>query len=260
MKKVFSTLLVVILACAMLPTSSVLAQAPVLDTAGPVTSLVTVTPAIVLLNGQAVVTATVDDTTTGGSLILSAEYSLDNVNWVKMTAVDGAFDTATENVTATFKASTIGAGQVCVRGTDVVPNVGEAVCASFTTQYVFKGFKPPVRMGVANKANAGQAIPLKWMLTDAKGKIIKDKASFVAVKSYQVDCTSLAGDVTTAVIENGPGKSGLKLTGGYWHFNWKTPKAYAGTCRKMFVAFQGGQMSPEVLFVFKDDKPIKPKK
>ena len=250
MKKVFSILLVVMLACAMLPTGSVLAEG-LLDTSGPVTSAVVVTPAVVLLNGQAVVIATVDDTTTGGSPIKSAEYSLDNVNWVLMTAADGAFDAVIEAVTATFTAATLGLKQVCVRGTDVLDNVGAPVCASFT-EYAFKGFKPPVRMGVANKANAGQAIPLKWQLLNAKNKPVSDKAFFVAVKSYPVDCTSLVGDPTSAVSESGPGKSGLKYTGGYWHFNWKTPKAYAGTCRKMFVAFNGGQMSPEVLFVFKD--------
>jgi hypothetical protein len=257
MKKVFSILLVVIIACAMLPTGSVMAADP--DAVGPITSAVVVTPAIVLLNGQAVVTATVDDATTGGSLIKSAEYSLDSVNWVQMAAADTAFDAISEGVTATFTAATLGLSQVCVRGTDVLDNVGAPVCASFT-EYAFKGFKPPVRMGVANKATAGQAIPLKWQLTNAKNKPISDKAFFVAIKSYLVDCTTLTGDPTTAVTEGGPGKSGLKYTGGYWHFNWKTPKAYAGTCRKMFVAFNGGQMSPEVLFIFKDIKPIKPKK
>lgn len=257
MKKVFSILLAVMLACAMLPTGSVLALDPPPDTLGPITSAVVVTPSIVLLNGQAVVTATVDDTTTGGSLIKSAAYSLNNVNWFPMIAVDGTFDAISEAVTATFKTGAVGLNQVCVRGTDVVDNVGAAVCTPFTTQYAFKGFKPPVHMGVPNKANAGQTIPLKWQLTDAKGKPVSDKASFVAVKSYPVDCTTLLGDPTSAVSEIGPGKSGLKYTGGYWHFNWKTPKAYAGTCRQMFVAFKGGQMSPEVLFIFKDKKPKK---
>ncbi|MBE3038257.1 MAG: PxKF domain-containing protein [Chloroflexi bacterium] len=258
MKKVFSILLVVMLAFAMLPTGSVLADDLTPPTLGPIASAVVVTPAVVLLNGQVVVTATVDDSTTGGSLIQSAEYSLDTVNWFPMTAVDGDFDAISEVVTATFTAATLGLGQVCVRGTDVVENVGAAVCTPFTTnQYAFKGFKSPVRMGVANKATAGQTIPLKWQLTDANGKPVSDKASFEGVWSYQVDCATPASKLSSAVRESYPGKSGLKYTGGSWHFNWKTPKAYAGNCRNMFVAFNGGQTSPEVLFTF---KAIKPKK
>ena len=254
MKRIFSTLLVIVLAFAMLPVSSVMAADP-----SPVTTNVVVTPSTVLLNGQATVTATI--TYTDLTSTKAADFSLDNgTTWSPMDAVNGAFDELTEAVTKTFTATSKTVTQVCVRGTELMPlatepTLGTSVCTPLSV-FVFKGFKPPVRMNVANKANAGQAIPLKWQLLNAKNKPVKDKAFFVGVMSYQVDCTSLAG-VTSPVVENGPGKSGLKFTGGYWHFNWKTPKAYAGTCRKMFVSFAGGQMSPEVLFVFKDVKPKK---
>jgi hypothetical protein len=135
----------------------------------------------VLLNGKAVATATVDDTTTGSSLIKSAEYSLDNVNWLPMAVVDGTFDVVSEAVTATFTAASLGQSQICVRGTDQFDNVGAPVCAPLTTQYGFKGFKPHGCMGNANKANTGQAIPLIWLLFDAHKKPISDKASYVAV-------------------------------------------------------------------------------
>ena len=38
---------------------------------------------------------------------------------------------------------------------------------------------------------------------------------------------------------------------GNWQFNWKSPKNYVGTCRKMYIQFQGGAKSPEVSFQFK---------
>jgi hypothetical protein len=248
----FSLLLIIVMAFSFLPSSIALADPILPDTLGPITSAVVVTPNPVLLNGKATVTALVDDTPTGGSNILSAEYSLDGGAFLPMKAVDGAFDAVSEAVTATFTVTTVGQHTVCVRGTDVVPNVGAPVCVNFSVQFVFKGFKPPVKMGQINKAKGGQAIPLKWQLTDANKKPISAPASFVAVKSYLVDCTTLVGDPTTATVEGAPGHSGLKYQGnGNWQFNWKTLKSYSGTCRKMFVAFNGGQTSPEVVFRFK---------
>jgi hypothetical protein len=236
---------------AILPAGSAFAQAPV-DTLGPVTSAVVVAPSPVLLDKMVTITALVDDTTTGNSNIKSAEYSLNGGPWTAMSAVDGAFDTVSEPVTAAFKASTLGQNQVCVQAKDVLDNLGAQVCATFNVQYLFKGFFSPVRMNKDNLAKSGRTIPLKWRLTSGAGKPINDRSSFVAVKSYAVDCEMLSGDPLTAVIESAPGKSGLQNHGsGYWHFNWKTSKSYNGTCRKMFVAFKGGQMSPEVVFRFK---------
>lgn len=249
--RVFTLLLAALLAFSALPMGSAFAQTPT-DTVGPVTSLVAVAPVPVLLNGDATLTATVDDTTTGASLIKVAEYSLNGGAWLPMTAVDGAYDAVLENVTVTFEVKQAGLNQVCVRGTDVAEAVGEPVCVSFAPQYVFSGFFPPVKMGQVNNVNAPRTIPLKWKLRDADGKAVSARGSFVAVKSYVVDCTTLVGDPTTAVVEKGPGKSGLKYHGkGSWSFNWKTVKDYRGTCRALFVEFSGGQKSPEVVFRFK---------
>jgi hypothetical protein len=250
MKRIFSTLLVIALAFAMLPTSSVMAADP-----GPVTTNVVVTPSTVLLNGSATVTATITYTDLA-STNKAAWFSLDNgTTWNPMDAVDQAFDELTEDVTKEFTVTSKSVTQVCVSGTELLPLATEttygAMACTPLTVFSFKGFKPPVRMNVTNKATAGQAIPLKWQLLDGNNKPVKIKALFLGVMSYAVDCTTGAGDSTIAVKENAPGKSGFKFTGGYWHFNWKTPKAYAGTCRKMFVSFDGGQMSPEVMFAFK---------
>ena len=140
----------------------------------------------------------------------------------------------------------------CVRGTDALDNMGEPACAALTVQYAFKGFFSPIRMGKENKANAGRTIPVKWQLKTADGKPVSDKNSFVAVKTYPVDCVTLTGDPAATTVEKFPGKSGLRYQGsGKWMFNWKTDKAYKATCRMMFVEFTGGQKSPEVLFRFK---------
>ena len=51
------------------------------------------------------------------------------------------------------------------------PNfVGSAASVGHNVQYTFGGFFAPVdNAPVVNKANAGQAIPVKWRLTDING-------------------------------------------------------------------------------------------
>lgn len=117
--------------------------------------------------------------------------------------------------------------------------------------YQFTGFFQPVDMNALNIAKAGQAIPVKWRLLDGLGLPISNPASFVGLYSYSVSCSDLSS-TPPDVIETYSGSSGLQYSGdGYWQFNWKTPKSYAGTCRKMYVLFQGGLKSPEVVFQFK---------
>ena len=223
---------------------------PPQDDEGPATSEVQVAPDPVLLNGTATVMALVDDSATGGSAIGSAEYSLNAGDWTSMAAGDGAFDSATEGVQADFTATRIGSNLVCVRGTDVLGNTGDAICQSFLVAYRFEGFFSPVDNDVVNSAKAGQSIPVKWRLTDANGVPVSDPASFAGLYSSQQLCEG--GLPTDAVEEDAAGSSGLQYEGdGYWQFNWKTPKTYAGTCRSMYVLFDSEQTSPAVKFVFK---------
>jgi hypothetical protein len=224
----------------------------VTDQTPPVVSNVAVTPVPVLLNGPASVGATIDDSTTGGSNIASAAYQLNGGAWTAMKAVDGAFDEVSEAVTATISTAKAGANQVCVDGSDAASNTSAGTCLNFVVQYVFKGFQAPIKMGVTNKANAPQTIPVKWWLTDGNGKPVSSTSSFKAIMSYKVDCTTLIGDPATAIAGTSPGKSGLKYQGnGRWMINWKTDKSFRGTCRKMFIAFNSVQNSPEVVFAFK---------
>jgi hypothetical protein len=100
--------------------------AAVEDADGPVTSDVAVS--------GTTLTANVDDTTTGGSLIDSAEYSLNGGAWTNMNASDSSFDEIEEDVTAALGALGGGIYNVCVRGTDVADNTGDAACTTFTVE------------------------------------------------------------------------------------------------------------------------------
>jgi hypothetical protein len=104
-------------------------------------------------------------------------------------------------------------------------------------------------MGATNIAKAGQTIAVKWRLTDANGVPVGEASSFVNLFSQPGSCE--AGGPSDA-IETYSGSSGLQYLGdGYWQFNWKTPKAYAGKCRTMYVEFWGDVRSPVVTFKFK---------
>jgi len=116
------------------------------------------------------------------------------------------------------------------------------VTATFTpisTTYNFEGFFSPVDNDVVNKANAGQAIPVKWRITDANGIGVSDPTSF-NLTSYLIRCTDLSGSPEDT-IEQYTSASGLQYLGdGYWQYNWKTPKTYKNTCRKMILNLKDG--------------------
>lgn len=106
------------------------------DNEGPVTRDLSVDPGIVGPGQGVSLGAIIDETTTGGSTIASAEFNLDGGPWTPMAPLDGAFDEATEDVEGTLTAQ--GAlGQtvtVCVRGSDARGNAGNAECGTFTIE------------------------------------------------------------------------------------------------------------------------------
>ena len=222
------------------------------DIEAPITRSVAVSPDPAYVNGEATVTAILDDTNTGDSAIATAEYSLNGAAWMPMASSDSGFDASQEEVTATFPVSKIGVNTVCVRGTDAYENTGNPTCATFVVGYTFDGFFSPIESDTINHAKAGQAVPTKWRLTDANGAPIANPGSFAGLHSYAVDCQTLTGDPAAAADEVAAGHSGLQYLGdGYWQFNWKTPKQYRGSCRAMYVEFDSTLTSPVVIFEFR---------
>jgi hypothetical protein len=98
-------------------------------------------------------------------------------------------------------------------------------------QYTFAGFAAPVDNDKMNMAKAGQAIPLRWRLTDATG------APVTTLTTATVTVASLACDVAGGadqVEEYAAGGSGLQNLGnGYYQLNWKTPASYAKSCKTL---------------------------
>jgi hypothetical protein len=116
-------------------------------------------------------------------------------------------------------------------------------------EYIFDGFAAPVDSApTLNSAKAGQVIPLKWRLTDASGSPVTDLA-IASVKVASLECSS--GATSDAIEEYAAGGSGLQNLGdGYYQYNWKTPKSYAGSCKTLKLDLGVGQ-EHSTLFQFK---------
>jgi hypothetical protein len=127
---------------------------------------------------------------------------------------------------------------------------GSAGTTPHTVTYAFAGFFSPVEnQPLVNEARAGQAIPLKWAITDAGGAGIADPTSFIGVTSYATDCREVEGSPASVVEEYTADDSGLVSLGdGRWQFDWKTPRSYAGQCRVLTLSLQGSTHHAVVRF------------
>lgn len=111
------------------------------DLAPPVVTNVLATANPAAVSTAVTLTADVSDAATGGSDVVSAEYSVDNGSWSPMSAADLAFDEATESLTATLTApSAAGISSICVKGTDAQGLTSTPVCISLVVYDPSAGF------------------------------------------------------------------------------------------------------------------------
>jgi hypothetical protein len=133
---------------------------------------------------------------------------------------------------------TVGTTTVNVTATDAAGNV---VTRSFTVTvaYRFAGFFQPVdNPPTVNGANAGQAIPVRFSLSGAKGLNIFAAGYPVSVP---IGCTS--GTPTTPIEETiAAGNSSLSYNAAtdQYQYVWKTDAAWSGTCRQLIVKLLDG--------------------
>ena len=163
------------------------------------------------------------------AVILGAtEYA----NW---TATDGGSGVATgasgsvllATGTVGSKTATAAAGSAV----DAVGNGSAAAECTYSVNYHFDGLFAPVdRPNTMNVSKAGQAIPLKWRLTDSQGNpVLNFSPAALGVAVTGLQCTV---STTLDQIEEYAGNSGLQNLGdGYYQFNWKTPPSYANSCK-----------------------------
>ncbi len=150
--------------------------------------------------------------------------------------------------TCTFGA--VGPRTIRVRVTD---DDGAAAVSThaLTVTYNVEGFFAPVeRRRALTPWRAGQAIPLKWRVTDYYGRPVLGLPR-LTVRSAELACGGGAG--TGETEEFAAGASGLKDLGdGRYQFVWKTSASYDGSCRAVSLEFAPGYATgPLGWFAFK---------
>jgi hypothetical protein len=98
-------------------------------------------------------------------------------------------------------------------------------------------------------AKAGQAIPLRWRLTDATGAPVTTLAA-ASVRTAGVAC-ALGGVADRVEADAAAGGSGLQNLGdGHYQLNWKTPPALARSCQTLRLDLGEGSGPRTALFRF----------
>jgi hypothetical protein len=104
----------------------------------------------------------------------------------------------------------------------------------------FTGFLPPINNVRTTPIHPGKGVPVQFILGGDRGLDIFAAGS---PSSVGISCPLSAGTGEVLVTET-PGNSGLSydpLTDTYTYV-WKTDKAWAGTCRRLIVAFGDGSV------------------
>ena len=165
------------------------------DTLGPLTSNVTAVPSPT--NTAPTLTATIDDTSTGGSVLVAAEYFIDRQGTSgKGTPIAAAFDSATQIVTATPEATTFsalkqGRHAIYVHGKDAVGNWGKLVSVTFV-----KDTLGPVTSSVKVAPSPANAAPTLTAKIDDKPK----GGGILAAAEYFIDAPGTDGSGTAITV------------------------------------------------------------
>jgi hypothetical protein len=135
---------------------------------------------------------------------------------------------------------------------EIVVYTSQASVWTFATREPFRfgGFEPPM----GSTRHAGSTLPLKFKLLDAStGEIVSDAQLQVLIGgspfSRSVSCrTSVALEDWTPVSIVGGGLHFDADTNAY-SVNWKTEKAWAGTCRELLLQLlDGSEHTTTVVF------------
>ena len=169
---------------------------------------------------------------TVGSVPSATCLTTDALSGVAASAVV-AVTGGTSNSVGTFAVS-------CTGARDHAGNTGSAT-ASYSVRYAFSGFFAPVNnLPIVNAVRAGQTVPVKFSLSRNFGLGVLQGGTATSVG---VGCTSGVLDPVEVTVTN-PGASQFAydpLTNEY-QFNWKTERAWAGSCRRLLVRLDDGTL------------------
>ena len=149
----------------------------------------------------------------------------------------GSSSTSTVEVTLSavgIEAKDTQTGLLCIATNDAGDPLIE-IPVTLEVLYPFSGFGPPVGDGL-NDRNAGATVPLTFALAGDRGLGILAAGS---PSTQQVSCSTLEPIGTSSPAAT-PGNSGLTFDGTTYTINWKTQRAWSGTCRALVLALDDG--------------------
>jgi hypothetical protein len=104
--------------------------------------------------------------------------------------------------------------------------------------FPFDGFYAPVdNVPTVNVVKAGSTVPLKFSLGGDFGLDIF--AAGYPASSWR-SCTGGATDALEETVQPGSATLTYDASSGRYHYNWKTLKSWAGTCRTLVLRFADG--------------------
>ena len=118
----------------------------------------------------------------------------------------------------------------CSGGQDAPGNIAPPVSATYTVEYAWSGFLPPVSNGAIHQA--GSTIPLKWTLNAGNLSSITS-----VMAAANPDCSGVAEGAPFPAVT--PGNSTLTLIGGLFQINWQTKGVSAG-CYNILLGLDDG--------------------
>jgi hypothetical protein len=139
----------------------------------------------------------------------------------------------TSNAVGTYTVS-------CNGARDRAGNAGSA-SVTYVVRYVFNGFFTPLRNApIINAVRAGQTVPVKFSLGGDFGVDVLLGGTAISVS---VGCTTGDVDPIEVPVTN-PGASQFTYdpVSDQYQFNWKTERAWAGTCRRLLVRLDDGSV------------------
>ncbi len=170
-------------------------------------------------------------------------YSLGSVPPAGCRTSDAPSGVAVSAVAATSGGSSNGVGTftaACTGARDNAGNTGSAT-ASYSVRYAFNGFFAPVNnLPVVNTVRAGQTVPVKFSLSGNFGLGVLQGG---IATSVSIGCTSGVLDPVEVTVTN-PGASQFTYdpVSDVYQFNWKTERAWAGSCRRLLVRLDDGTL------------------
>jgi len=166
------------------------------------------------------------------------------------TAVTGANGVAQWS----FTASTLSVGSYTMKAAFSESKIGSNVYTSseasrtFSVRYAFAWIRPA--NGSTTGVTAGSTVPVRWSITDANGTAISDLGVVTEITSAPCVSGSSVAAKSARIRASSAGGSDLRYNTDHFMFNWKTDKAWAGSCRQLIVSLNDGS-SNSLTFQFR---------